>query len=118
VRGTAFEGRIIEWLRGTSNRGKFKPMTFPYEKTLGLHLGQTLGPRIAARRKALNLTQNDLAERLHVETETISRFERGHSLPSLRRLALLAEVLDTEIGALLTGTSAYAGAQATELQLR
>jgi DNA-binding XRE family transcriptional regulator len=49
-------------------------------------LGKFLGQQIAAHRTALNLTQNQLAERLGVEPETVSRFERGSSLPSLKRL--------------------------------
>lgn len=49
-------------------------------------LGKLLGQQIAAHRRALNLTQLQLAELLGVEPETISRFERGTSLPSLKRL--------------------------------
>lgn len=40
-------------------------------------LGRRLGQQIAARRKAMDLTQDQLAERLEVDAETISRFERG-----------------------------------------
>jgi transcriptional regulator with XRE-family HTH domain len=61
-----------------------------------------LGRNIAQRRKSLALTQNQLAERLGVETETISRFECGVSLPSLRRLTSLSEVLETSVTELLS----------------
>jgi transcriptional regulator with XRE-family HTH domain len=54
------------------------------------------------RRKALALTQLQLAERLGVETETISRLERGTNLPSLQRLASLSEVLETSVAELLS----------------
>jgi transcriptional regulator with XRE-family HTH domain len=65
-------------------------------------LGVLLGRNIAQRRKSLALTQNQLAERLGVETETISRFECGVSLPSLRRLTSLSEVLETSVTELLS----------------
>jgi len=54
------------------------------------------------RRKALALTQWQLAERLGVETETISRLERGTNLPSLQRLASLSEALETSVADLLS----------------
>lgn len=67
--------------------------------------GDTLAARlsrnIAARRKALGLTQAKLAERLGVDTETLSRFERGKHLPSLATLEKLAALLLTTVGELL-----------------
>lgn len=52
-------------------------------------------------RKALELTQDQVAARVEVEPETISRFERGVTLPSLTTLARLAEVLGATIAQLL-----------------
>lgn len=46
-------------------------------------LGKKLGQRISERRKSLNWTQDQLAERLGVDAETVSRFERGATVPSL-----------------------------------
>ena len=40
--------------------------------------GKTRGQAIAVRRKALALSQNDLAGMIEGDAETISRFERGH----------------------------------------
>ena len=65
-------------------------------------IGPLLGKNVAMRRKALALTQLQLAERLGVETETISRLERGTNLPSLQRLASLSEVLETSVAELLS----------------
>lgn len=65
-------------------------------------IGSLLGRNIAVRRKALALTQDQVAERLGVEPMTISRFECGVSLPSLRRLASLSEVLKTSVAELLS----------------
>lgn len=61
----------------------------------------SLGKNIAARRKKLTLTQDQVAERLGVEPMTISRFECGVSLPSLRRLVRLSAVLETSAAELL-----------------
>jgi transcriptional regulator with XRE-family HTH domain len=60
-----------------------------------------LGINIAQRRKALGLTQAELAEQMSMEPESISRFERGATLPSLATLEKLADILDTTIAALL-----------------
>lgn len=64
-------------------------------------LAVRLSRNIAGRRRALDLTQAQLAERLGVDTETLSRFERGKHLPSLATLERLAEQLQTTVAALL-----------------
>lgn len=64
-------------------------------------LAERLSRNIANGRHALGLTQAQLAERLNVDTETLSRFERGKHLPSLVTLEKLAAQLQTTIAALL-----------------
>jgi transcriptional regulator with XRE-family HTH domain len=49
-----------------------------------------LGRRVAAYRRRAGLTQEQLAERLRVTPETVSRFERGVIAPSFERLEMLA----------------------------
>jgi transcriptional regulator with XRE-family HTH domain len=49
-------------------------------------------------RLAKEWTQEELADRLSVSVETISNFERGATIPSLRTLFELAEVLDIDLG--------------------
>lgn len=56
---------------------------------------------IGERRRALGLTQAQLAERLGVDTETLSRFERGKHAPTLRNLIRLAGLLQTTVADLL-----------------
>jgi y4mF family transcriptional regulator len=56
-----------------------------------------LGEIIKVRRKALNLTQADLAELAQISTNTLYRLERGEANPSLETLSKLAEVLGMEI---------------------
>ena len=41
---------------------------------------ELLGTFIAQQRRALELTQKDLAERLHVTDKAVSKWERGDSL--------------------------------------
>lgn len=65
-------------------------------------IGPLLGRNIAARRKKLALTQDQVAERLGVEPITISRFECGTNLPSLQRLESLSLVLETSVAELLS----------------
>lgn len=60
-----------------------------------------LGKNLAAARKRRGLTQAAVAERMGMETESISRFERGATLPSLATLEQLAAILDTTMAELL-----------------
>lgn len=64
-------------------------------------LGKSLGERIALHRKRIGLTQAELAEILGVESESISRFERGSTLPSLLRLFDIAHALGVGVGEIL-----------------
>jgi transcriptional regulator with XRE-family HTH domain len=63
-----------------------------------------IGSRIQALRKAKNLSQSDLAERLSCETALISRYERGINAPSVEQLLNLAEGLDVPAADLLPST--------------
>ena len=65
-------------------------------------LAKRLGKKIAERRNHLEWTQDQLAERVGVDAETISRFERGANLPSLPTLDRLSTALQTDIGELMS----------------
>ncbi len=54
-------------------------------------------------RKAKNLTQTDLAEKLFTSPQTISRWESGDGEPSLDMLTSLAELLDVSMDQLVSG---------------
>ena len=56
-------------------------------------------------RKAKNLTQTDLAEKLFTSPQTISRWETGDGEPSLDMLTSLAEILDVSADRLISGKS-------------
>ena len=74
-------------------------------KKAGERLARKLGANIATRRKTRKWSQEDLAERLGVAPETISRFERGATLPSLITLQRLAQMLKAPIAELLAESS-------------
>jgi transcriptional regulator with XRE-family HTH domain len=56
-----------------------------------------LGRRVAELRATAGLTQAQLAERVGVATETVSRLERGATLPSLAKIEALAAALGVEL---------------------
>ncbi|KKM15467.1 hypothetical protein LCGC14_1695770, partial [marine sediment metagenome] len=56
-----------------------------------------IGARITGVRLSRKLTQAQLAEKVDVSVETISRMERGVSFPSLRSLENIAHALDTPL---------------------
>ncbi len=60
-----------------------------------------LSQTIQAYRKAKGLPQEELAARLHVVRQTISKWEKGLSVPDADMLIRLAEALDTTVSALL-----------------
>jgi transcriptional regulator with XRE-family HTH domain len=64
-------------------------------------IGSRLGENIASRRTSLGWTQADLAERIGVNTETVSRFERGAHLPALTTLDEIAGALRVSVSELL-----------------
>jgi transcriptional regulator with XRE-family HTH domain len=68
-------------------------------------LAKSVGALIATRRKALGMTQGELAERVNIEQESMSRIETGSITPSLSRLISLADALDCPVEALLRSAS-------------
>lgn len=64
-----------------------------------------LGTALWMAREACGLTQAQVAERIGTEPETISRFERGATAPSIVRLLELSEVLGVTLASLLNSAS-------------
>ena len=58
---------------------------------------------ITQRRKQLNLTQKDIAEKLHVSISAVSKYERGLSYPDITLLEPLSQILEVTIVDLLKG---------------
>ena len=63
---------------------------------------EILGREIKTRRQDLGLGQGDLADRLGVTQQTISRWESGVVVPPPKRLAALADVLELKLHRLLS----------------
>lgn len=61
------------------------------------------GRLIAELRKSRQMTQKDLAVRLHVTDKAVSKWERGLSCPDVSLLLSLAEILGVTPGDLLRG---------------
>ncbi|AHV93320.1 helix-turn-helix domain-containing protein [Bordetella holmesii] len=80
--------------------------------------GKRLGRALADHRRIRGLTQEQVAERLGVEQETISRFERGATLPPLNRLLDLTDVLGVPLDAVLAGGPARHSDQVSDIAAR
>ncbi len=65
---------------------------------------QQIGNRIASLRKAKDLTQQGLADKLAISFQAVSNWERGESMPDISKLVELSEILDVSVDELLTGT--------------
>ena len=65
----------------------------------------TLGEAIQAARRAQNLSQEALAEKIGVSRQALGKWEKGAALPGLDNLQALAQVLDCSVDSLL-GTAA------------
>ena len=62
---------------------------------------QTLGKRIAALRKEKGLTQEQLAEKVGVSAQAVSKWENDASCPDITLLPLLGEILGVSVDELL-----------------
>ena len=63
-----------------------------------------LGENLKAMRKAKGYTQEELAIKINVVRQTVSKWEKGLSVPDADMLSQIAEVLDTKVSVLLGGT--------------
>ncbi len=68
---------------------------------------QTLGKRIMQHRKDMGLTQDQLAEKLGVTAQAVSKWENDLSCPDINMLPRLAEVFGTTTDALLGHEKVY-----------
>ena len=60
-----------------------------------------LNENLKTLRKVKGLTQEELAIRLNVVQQTISKWEKGLSVPDADMLIRIAEILETSVGELL-----------------
>ena len=62
----------------------------------------TLGEKLMQARKAAGLTQADIAAKLHVSRQAVSRWESGQSKPSTEKLLTLGNLYGISLDQLLS----------------
>ena len=66
-------------------------------------MNTTLGKRIAALRREKELKQDELAEKLGVSAQAVSKWENDQTCPDISLLPLLAKTLGVSVDELLSG---------------
>ncbi len=77
--------------------------------------GSSRGQSTAYQRQQQGMTQEEVAERLQIGMEAVSRMERGIVVPTIVRLAELAQIFGCELTDLLRETSSRPLEQAVRL---
>lgn len=67
-----------------------------------MNLKEMIGARIKEIRQKKSLTQEQLAERMDINSKYLSGIERGKENPTLNTLIKLAKSLDVDIGEIFT----------------
>lgn len=70
----------------------------------------SVGNQILLLRKRNGFTQEELAEKLGISAQAVSKWENGHTLPETAFLPLLAKLLNSSIDSILMPTVAKEGA--------
>lgn len=78
-------------------------------------LSSRIGTAIMVRRRAKNLTQVELAERLGIEQHSLSRMEHGNIAPKFSRLQQIADELDCSVADLFRDVDASAQDRASAI---
>ncbi|MDR3087074.1 MAG: helix-turn-helix domain-containing protein [Azoarcus sp.] len=73
-------------------------------------IARRIGRNIAETRKAAGRTQAEVAEKVGIDTVSISRIERGIVTPSLTTLNKIADGLDVALNCLFEGASSNTAA--------
>jgi len=66
-------------------------------KQTGTPINPRIGERLLLRRRALDLTQKDVARRAGISTTVLSLLENGEQSVSVERLAVIAKVLGVSL---------------------
>ena len=85
-------------------------------KTEQKRLAGNIGRAIAKQRVRSQLTQEEVAERLGVGNEAVSRIERGRVIPNIVRLIELAEIFNCEAAELLGQASFHLDDQSSRMR--
>lgn len=66
---------------------------------------EAIGRRIKEKRRERKITQEVLAETMNISIAYLSRIERGKTPVNIERLMVIAELLEVDVGELISGTS-------------
>lgn len=75
-----------------------------------------IGLKIKQKRKEYNLTQEEIADKLGVSRQTVSKWENDRSLPDIHSLLLFCEIFDTSLDELLREDSNINGNMVAEMK--
>ncbi|ALV23057.1 helix-turn-helix domain-containing protein [Carnobacterium antarcticum] len=62
-----------------------------------------LATRLKQKRNDLQLTQEEIAEKIHISRQTISNWENGRNLPDINSLVLISEIYAISLDELMKG---------------
>ena len=95
----------ISFSRANFADGKIHRLLFvpPQSGVMEIIMEKTLGMRIADLRRAKGMKQDELAEKLGVSPQAVSKWENDVSCPDIMLLPKLAKELDVTVDELLTG---------------
>lgn len=66
-----------------------------------------LGSRIKSERERLNISQDELAQRMNMTRQAISKWETGKSYPDIEKLLKLTEVFNLSLDELVKGDKSF-----------
>lgn len=66
-----------------------------------------LGSRIKAERERLNLSQDDLAAKMNISRQAISKWETGTSYPDIEKILRLSEIFSLSLDELVKGDKSF-----------
>ncbi len=64
---------------------------------------EVIGKFISEQRKKLNLTQKELADKLNITSQAISKWENGRGIPDIEMLKTLSDIFGVDINSILEG---------------
>jgi len=79
---------------------------------------EAIGKRIAVHRRSHGYTQEDLAERVNVTRQAVSKWENGASLPDTECLLRLADLFEMSIDEILVGETSEGPVPQAEVEIK
>ncbi len=101
---TMFAEREMDMLNRIKQEMHFVKHTNEGEDNIMLEM-QRVGQKIAELRKASNMTQMELADKMNISFQAVSNWERGASMPDVFKLPELAKLFHVTIDELLGAKS-------------